>query len=143
MSSRVSYHDQFFYISNMQFSNLIEFGMEVAGKSAETDNERSFLHELRLRSEAYSPGYDLDIEEEFPSCEERKFWARIFYDVAYLIFRREIGNHAELFWQHTVIGDAYSLARMLTRSVQEEELAWHPKTLASIEAERFYNGNRM
>jgi hypothetical protein len=36
------------------------------------------------------------------------------------------------------VGDAYLLGRMITRSVQEEEMGWHPKTLASVEAEAFY-----
>ncbi len=36
------------------------------------------------------------------------------------------------------MGDAYLLGRLLTRSVQEEEIGWHPKTIASIEADAFY-----
>lgn len=139
MASCISYLDQFFYISNQRFCSLIEFGLEVGQKSAETDVEESYVTGLRVRSGAFYSGYDLAIEREFPSRDERKFWARVFFDLAHLIFRREIGNQDVAFWQYSAVGDAYLLGRMITRSVQEEELAWHPKTLASVEADVFYN----
>ncbi len=138
MASAISYQDQFFYVSNQRFGLLIEFGLEVGEKSAETDAEKSYVAALRERNNAFYPGYDLAIEEEFPSRDERKFWSRVFFDLAYLIFRREIGSHDATFWQYSAVGDAYLLARIITRSVQEEELGWHPKTLASIEADAFY-----
>jgi len=138
MASAIKYHDQFFYVSNQRFSSLIEFGLEVAEKAAETDAERSYVAKLRERFAGFYPGYDLAIEREFPSRDERKFWARVFFDLAHLIFRREVGNHEVTFWQYSAVGDAYLLGRMITRSVQEEELGWHPKTMASIEADAFH-----
>jgi hypothetical protein len=135
MASRISYHDQFIYVSNLRFSSLIEFGLEVGEKCAETNIEKSYVSGLKERSGAFYPGYDFAIESELPSRDERKFWAKIFYDVAHLIFCRQIGNQELTFWQASAIGDAYLLGRMITRSVQEEEQAWHPKTLASLEAE--------
>jgi hypothetical protein len=138
MASRISYQDQFFYVSNQRFHSLIEFGLEVGQKSAETDVEKSYVSGLRERCGAFYPGYDLSIEQEFPLQDERKFWARMFFDLAHLIFKREIGKHDATFWQYSAVGDAYLLGRMITRSVQEEELGWHPKTLASVEADTFY-----
>jgi len=138
MASAIKYHDQFFYVSNQRFSSLIEFGLEVAEKAAETDAKRSYVAKLRERFAGFYPGYDLAIEREFPSRDERKFWARVFFDLAHLIFRREVGNHEVTFWQYSAVGDAYLLGRMITRSVQEEELGWHPKTMASIEADAFH-----
>jgi len=138
MASAIKYHDQFFYVSNQRFSSLIEFGLEVGEKAAETDAERSYVAKLRERFAGFYPGYDLAIEREFPSRDERKFWARVFFDLAHLIFRREVGNHEVTFWQYSAVGDAYLLGRMITRSVQEEELGWHPKTMASIEADAFH-----
>lgn len=138
MGSAIKYHDQFFYVSNQRFYTLIEFGLEVGERAAQTEAERSYVSELRERSAGFWLGYDLAIESEFPSQDERQFWACVYFDVAYLIFRREIGNHDVTFWQYSAIGDAYLMARMITRSVQEEELAWHPKTMASIEAEVFH-----
>lgn len=137
MSSAFKYHDQFFYVSNLTFFRLIEFGLEVGGRIAATDLEKAYVSGLRERSTAFYPGYDLAIEQEFPSRDERKFWARVFFDLAYLIFRREIGKHDVSFWQSADIGHTYLLARMITRSVQEEEQAWYPATMASIEAEEF------
>ncbi len=53
MASRISYHDQFFYVSNQRFHALIEFGLEVGQKSAETDADRSYVSGLRERSDAF------------------------------------------------------------------------------------------
>jgi hypothetical protein len=75
---------------------LIGFGLEVGERSAE-----------------------IDVEKSFASREERKFWARVFFDLAYLIFLREIGNQEVTFRQYSAVGDAYLLGRMITRSVQE------------------------
>ena len=94
MASAFKYHDQFFYVSNRTFFRLIDFTLEVGSRIAETDLERSFVSGLRKRSEAFYPGYDLAIERDFPTRDERKFWARVFFDLAYLIFRREIGMSA-------------------------------------------------
>lgn len=138
MASAISFQDQFFYVSNQRFYSLIEFGLEVGEKTATTDEERSFVSDLRKRSDAFYPGYDFAIERELPLLSERKFWARVFFDLAHLIFRRDVGNQDVTFWQYSAVGDAYLLGRVLTRSVQEEEQAWHPKTMASIEAEAFH-----
>jgi hypothetical protein len=138
MASRISYHDQFFYVSNQRFDLLIAFGIEVGQRTAESEEERSYLTGLEGRKATFYPGYDLAIETEFPSRDERKFWARVFFDLAHLVFSRQIGNQENSFWQYSAVGDAYLLGRMITRSVQEEELAWHPKTIASVEADAFY-----
>src|SRR5438552_4094939 len=109
MASAIKYHDQFFYVSNQRFSALVGFGLEVGERVAETEAERSYVLGLRKRSEAFYPGYDLAIESEFPSRDERKFWARVFFDLAYLIFGKEIGKEDTSFWQYSAVGDAYLL----------------------------------
>jgi hypothetical protein len=86
MASQISYKDQFFYVSNMRFASLIDFALEVGKNSAQTDAEKSYVSKLKEDSDAFFPGYDFAIEREFPSCDERKFWVRIFFDLAYLIF---------------------------------------------------------
>jgi len=138
MASRISYHDQFFYVSNQRFDSLIEFGLEVGQKTAGSEEERSYISGLNKKRAALYPGYDFAIESEFPSWNERKFWARVFFDLGHLVFLREIGNQESSFWQSSFVGDAHLLGRMITRSVQEEEQAWHPKTIASVEADAFY-----
>lgn len=138
MASRVSYRDQFFYVSNQSFDRLFDFGIEVGERTAASTEEKSYIFNLKKRKSNFYPGYDLAVEKEFPSKEERKFWARVFFDLGYLIFCREIGNQDVPFWQFSDIGHAYLLARIITRSVQDEELAWHPKTLASLDAEAYH-----
>jgi hypothetical protein len=138
MASALSYRDQFFYVSNRRFNSLMEFATEVADRTAATPQERDFISALKKKLPEFFPGYNFAIEAEFPSRDERKFWARVFFDLSYLIFTRQIGNQDVEFWQASACGDAYLLGRMITRSVQEEELGWHPKTIASIEADAFY-----
>ncbi len=138
MASRISYHDQFFHVSNSRFDTLIEFAIEVGERTAISDGERSYILSLKERKDAFYPGYDLAIESEFSSKEERKFLARVFYDLTHLIFLRQIGNQDAIIWQHSAIGDAYLLGRMKTRSVQDEEQAWHPKGIAAVEAEVYF-----
>ena len=140
MASCVSYKEQFIYVSNQRFGTLIELALEVGQKTAESDTDRAFVACLREKNESFFPGFDFAMETEFPSLEERKFWARVFYDLSYKIFRREIGNQDVSFWQYSAIGDAYLIGRILTKSVQEQELAWHPRTLATLESEIFYSG---
>jgi hypothetical protein len=135
MSSAFMYQGQFFYVSNTRFFGLIDDGLMVGKKTAETDTERLYVSVLEKRSESFFPGCDLAIEGAFPSLDERKFWARIFFDVAYLAFQREIMGG------FSFVGDAYMLARMITRSVQEEEGGWHPeRTLESLEPDPFKKG---
>ena len=138
MASRISYHDQFFYVSNQRFGSLIEFALEVGQRTAGSAEQSAYVSSLMARKATFYPGYDLAIESEFPSRDERKFWARVFFDLAHLTFNRQIGKQDPTFWQYSAVGDAYLLGRMITRSVQEEEQAWHPKTMAAVEADTFY-----
>ena len=138
MASRISYRDQFFYVSNQRFNLLIDFALQIATRSATSDVEQQFASTLNAKTPNFYPGYDFAIEDEFPSRDERKFWARIFFDLSHLIFTRAIANQDVSFWQASACGDAYLLGRILTRSVQEEELGWHPKTIASLEADAFH-----
>jgi hypothetical protein len=100
-----------------------------------------YVERLRVFDETeYYPGCSFDLAERFPSIDERKFWATIFNDVARAIFLRRIGEHDVTFWQTSAIGDAYIVARLLTRSVQENEPGWHPPTENTLEAQAFRSG---
>jgi len=143
MASSISYHDQFFNVSNARFDLLIAFALEVGERTATSDEERSYVLSLKEKKATFWPGYDLAIETGFPSKEERKYWARVFHDLAHLIFCRQIGNQDTTCWQASAIGDAYLIGMMITRSVQEQERAWHPKTIASVEAEAYFNNIRL
>ena len=140
MSSSIRYKDQFCYVSNMRFGTLLGFALEVGENEVKNNEEKRYVEILKYKIEhEFWNGYDLYIEQEFNSINERKFWSRCMYNVAHLIFKHKLGNQDISFWQASAIGDAYIFARMLTRSVQEEEQGWHPETIASVEADIYIN----
>ncbi|MEO1131801.1 MAG: hypothetical protein AAFX40_03745 [Cyanobacteria bacterium J06639_1] len=140
MGSLFCYREQFVSVSNKRFDTLLQFAIEVGSNRSESHQERQFVENLRIKIDReFWNGYDIHIESEFPNIEERKFWAKCFFDIAHLIFLRKLGNQEVSFWQSSTAGDAYIVARMLTRSVQEEECAWHPETLDSNEAKGYYS----
>ncbi len=116
---------------------LVELALQIANDHASSDVERSMIESLSnwWKHEAF-PGTTFDLEERFPTIDERKFWARCFSDIGYRVFRREIGDqeNRNTAWQTRTIGDSYIIARMLIRSVQEVETGWHPNTEESAEA---------
>ena len=138
MASEICIGDQFLWVSNQRLGNLIDFAIEVATQRA---GNSEFVERLRkFRDEESFPGCSFDLAVRFPTIDDRKFWAACFHDVARRIFLRQLGNHEVLFWQASAIGDAYVVARMLTRSVQETERGWHPATEDAADAEAYRSG---
>ncbi len=141
MSSDISWRDQYVCVSNRQLFDLVELALQVGNDCATSSTEREFVDRLRhwLNDESW-PGIGFDLDEHFPTLDEKKFWSRCFYDLSRRIFRREIGENANgnTVWQPSMIGDAYIVARLLTRAVQESELAWHPETEQSKEASEIF-----
>jgi hypothetical protein len=136
VSSRISQGDQFLWVSNQRFSTLLDFAREVGGEVARSDQERHYVERLRRFAEEEAwPGIDFDLEKRFPGVAEKKFWAGVFHDLGRRIFLRQIGHHDATSWQSSAIGDAYIVARMLTRAVQEEGEVWDPDTANQREAE--------
>ena len=131
----ISLKDQFLWVSNQRLDTLLNFALQVSGETVQSDEEHGWVEKLRQFEEESWPGIKFDLDERFPTVEEKKFWARVFDDVARRIFLRQLGNHEITYWQSSAIGDAYIIARILTRAVQEVELAWHPKTENTREAE--------
>jgi hypothetical protein len=140
LSSDISLKDQYLWVSNNRLFTLIEFALQVGGEMARSDAERGCVEKLRQFYEQAWPGIGFDLDERFPTVEEKKFWARVFHDVAQRIFLRQLGNHEVTLWQSSAIGDAYVTARMLTRAVQEVENSWRPDTENSREADAYYTG---
>lgn len=127
MGSDIVLKDQFFGVSNRRFNTLVLFALDVSEALANTDERREWRAKLdRFYDESW-PGIIFDLDEQFPTVPEKKFWARVYRDVAQRIFLREIGIHDRLTWQSSAIGDAYIISRMLTRAVQLQELGWHPE----------------
>lgn len=139
MASDISIGEQFLWVSNQRLGNQIDFAIEVATQQGASNSE--LVERLRkFRDEEYFPGCSFDLAVRFPKLEERKFWAVCFHDTARRIFLRQLGSHDVSFWQASAIGDAYVVARMLTRSVQETEPGWHPATEDGADAEAYRSG---
>lgn len=66
----------------------------------------------------------IDLGELFPNIESRRFWCRVFFDVARRIFRRELGNRDVGFWQTSCICDAITIGRMLLQAAKDIEPKW-------------------
>jgi len=101
--SDISLKDQFLWVSNQRLGTLIAFALQVGGELAHSDAERGWVNKLRTFENEAWPGIVFELDER--------------------IFIRQLGNHEVTFWQSSAIGDAYVTARMLTRAVQEIELA--------------------
>jgi hypothetical protein len=140
MASDISLKGQFLCVSNQRLSTLIAFALQVGGETARSGPERAWVEGLRGFEQEAWPGIGFDLDERFPSIEEKKFWARVYHDVARRIFLRQLGNHEVTFWQSSAIGDAYVTARLLTRAVQEVDNAWAPDTENGQEQDAVYSG---
>jgi hypothetical protein len=119
---------------------LLAFAVEIAGEMTTSDMERTWVEKLRDFHKQAWPGINFDLDERFPQLEEKKFWAKVYHNVARRVFLRRLGNQEATCWQSSAIGDAYIIARLLTRAVQEVENAWHPKTEDNDEFEAFMSG---
>lgn len=140
LASDISLKGQFLWVSNQRLSSLIAFALKVGGETARSDAERGWVEALRQFEEQAWPGIGFDLDERFPGIEQKKFWARVYHDVARRIFLRQLGNHEVTFWQSSTIGDAYVVARMLTQAVQEVENAWFPETNDAREGREYQQG---
>jgi hypothetical protein len=138
MGGMISLKDQFLWVSNQRLSTLLDFALQVSEEAVRSDEERGWFERLRQFESESWPGIDFDLDEQFPTVEEKKFWAPVFHNVARRIFLRQLGNQEITFWQSSAIGDAYIIARMLTRAVQEVELGWASESENSREAAEFY-----
>ena len=127
MSVLIECKSQSLWVSNQRVSSLLAFAIEVGEAQARSDEERRWCGELRFWSAQVWPSLGFDLDERFPGSEQKKFWARIYCDVARGIFLRQIGNHEVTFWQSSAIGDAYAIARMLMQSVQQTENGLAPE----------------
>ena len=126
-------------LNNMQFSRLIDFGIEVAEQTA-SDSEKRFVERMKkLRDEHFFPGRDLHIAEDFQEIPERKFWSRVFLDTSRAIFDRRVGIHAHSFWQAQTIHQAHAIGRLFEDAVRDVEPQWYADTLDRREFDKVVN----
>ncbi|MCE5229889.1 hypothetical protein LLG95_09870 [bacterium] len=135
------FEDRFFYVSSRRFADLLVYGVFVALKTANDDRERAWANRLRESIPDLCQRDALTLETDFLSVDERKFWARVFDDLAYLAFRHEIGADDPGFNDYTAVADASLLAFFTLASVPwQEKDDWHPQTMAMAEREKLEKG---
>lgn len=139
MSSRVSYQDQFLWMSNREFDSMMDFLLEVGTESAVAPDERAMVARLSEARSGFFSGYGFDLEKEFPTVEERKFWARCFHNLARAIFLRKVGNQEADCWQSAAIANAHFMARFLTQAVGEVEPRWCPVTDDGLSEKEYFD----
>ncbi len=129
MSSRISFQENYFWVNNARVSTLIDLAIEVGKTAAKAADEHGFVQQLESTSASWFPGRLLDLAAEFPSLSAKKFWAKVFEEIARQVFLRNIGDQTTDTWQTTVIGDAKFTSRLLIAAVRQEEKGWCPQEL--------------
>ena len=117
-------------VSNARAENLLGFAIEVGQETARSAEELAYVDRLRSQSETILYASLFDLEREFRTVSETKFWARTFSNVARRIFLRKLGNQESDDWQDSAIGDAHILRRILAHAVRQmspAEGAWWPE----------------
>jgi hypothetical protein len=140
MAVDISLKDQFIWVSNTRHLALLDFAIDVGASIARAEDERAFVERLKAFSTSPDAALAFDLDACFPTIAEKKWWARVYRLVARRIYLRQLGNQDDQTWQPTTIGDAYVVARLLTRAVQEVELGWHPVLDDPGEADTFAGG---
>jgi hypothetical protein len=92
MASEIHHGNQSHQVSNGRFSSLMEFGLQVADETARSEEERRWIERFRVFKERAFAGIGLDLNDQFPEVNEKRFWARVYFDVARRIFLRQLGN---------------------------------------------------
>lgn len=140
MACQITFKDEFVQLNNMQFSRLIDFGIEIA-EQTRTVHERSFVERMKkMQQECFWPGRGIDIIEDFPETSERKFWSRVFFDTSRAIFDRRIWIHEHSFWQAQSIHQSHATGLIFEHAVREVEPGWSADTLDRREFDKVVNG---
>jgi hypothetical protein len=117
---------------------MIDFALEVGAKTARSSQEQDFVTDLKIKSEGFWPGIDIDLVD-FPSLAERKFWARCFHDVARWIFVRKLGVHEVDFWQATAIHQARALGDLFIEAARQDDRDFQPESEDSRLFDAYHN----
>jgi len=126
MAGFIYYKEDAITYNNRQFSSTMSFVTEVAEKMAKDDEVEYVTKMKEITVTNYFPGLCLDIEEDMPTIEEKKFWAIMFYETAREIFERKIGIHDYYFWQTQRICQIYGTGDLITKVIRKIEPRWIP-----------------
>jgi hypothetical protein len=138
MAHHISFKGNYQWINNRLFRSLLEFSV-IIGEEIAASNERPYveLMKKRVAEGFFWDGRSIDIAEDFTELSERKFWSRVFYEMARAIFDRKLGIHEHRFWQAQRIHLAYGLGELFEEAVNEAEPRWNADTLDRREFEQY------
>lgn len=124
-NSSSPYNPGHLHVQNREARGLIEFAIETAQSYEEA---ASNAEEIRRIADWYGgqfwDGMGIDVAELFPDIVARRFWCRVFFDLARRVFRREMGNRDVNFWQTKYICNAIIVGRMLLQAAKDIDPKW-------------------
>ena len=139
MACQIAFKKEIVLVNNMQFARLIDFGIEIAEQTAIGDELPIVERMKRMRDECFWPGRGIDIVEDFPGLQERRFWSRVFLDASRAIFDRRIGAHEHSFWQAQAIHQAHATGLLFEHAVRDIEPGWSADTLDRRQFDKVVN----
>ncbi|QDT88402.1 hypothetical protein [Gimesia algae] len=140
MACKISFKDRSVQMNNRQFSNLLALTLEYAQNAASSDEKDHVVRMAYLHENEFWPGRGVQLEEDFPETNERKFWSKMLFDTARAVFNREVGNHDHSYWQVQAIHQIYSTGLLFEHAVQQIEPKWYADTLDRAEFNQVVNG---
>jgi len=139
MACFISFREESLRLNNRSFNNAITFAIETGRGESLSAAENAMLERVAKAVDdgEYWPGRDIELETDFPELEERKFWARLFFDTARAIFDEQVGSKTNKSWRTRMIYVTYSIAHLFVSAVHEHESGWWPNTKDKREEDAF------
>ncbi len=139
MACEIEFKGRMVRLNNRQFSTLIAFAIEIAERTTSASDATHLTRMKKMYDECFWPGRGIDIQDDFPDHNERKFWSRVFLDTARAIFDRSIGQHEHLFWQAQAIHQAHGTGLLFEYAVRESERGWSADSIDRREFHQVVN----
>lgn len=133
MPSEIGGRGYTFFVSTSRLFTLVDFALQIGRAAAKQDSQHSYVNAFWQWRQSAPKNAPLELDERFPSLDQKKFWAVVFRNVARRIYRRELGDHSVSHWQSRAITDAVNIARLLADEVHAEEPGWFFETEDEIE----------
>jgi hypothetical protein len=134
------YNPGHLHVQNREARGLIKFAIDTARSYEDATNNAELIRYIDYLYYDYNCYLmDINVAELFPDITSRRFWCRVFFDVARRVFRRELGNRDASFWQTKYICNAVVVGRMLLQAAKDINPKWEgPVPLDWADEEAWY-----
>lgn len=105
----------------MMYGRVMEFALEFATQIAATQQEKAWVERLAAYVAEHGYGISFEAKDRFSGSKELKFWADLLFELAAMIYRREVGSQDNQDWQTPTIWATYDLARLLAAEMRIQE----------------------